>query len=93
MKKAYLLVYNDRLGSREDVKRFLNGSREVTTWRADIPNSFYVISEVDANTLSKLIRNELGAGRFILSEITSNVGGWLPPQTWYLLNKKALKPK
>jgi hypothetical protein len=93
MKRAYLLVYNDRLGSREDVKRCLNGMSDVSTWRSDIPHSFYVISEADAATLTKIIREELGVGRFILSEISSNVGGWLPPETWYLLNHKKLKPK
>jgi hypothetical protein len=88
MKMAYLLVYNDALGSREDVKRCLNGMKEVITWRFDIPHSFYIISEADARTLGESIRERIGKGRFLIAEITQNKYGWLPPETWYLLNNK-----
>jgi hypothetical protein len=93
MKRAYLLVYNDRLGSRERVKQCLNEMSEVLTWRFDLPHSFYIVSDEDANALSKSIRARIGAGRFIIVEITSNKAGWLPPDTWYLLNNKAHRPK
>ncbi len=93
MKMAYLLVYNDALGSREDVKRCLNEMDAVITWRYDLPHSFYVVSEVDARTLADSIRERLGTGRFLIAEITTNKQGWLPKDTWYLLNNKADKPK
>jgi hypothetical protein len=93
MKMAYLLVYNDALGSREDVKRCLNEMDEVTTWRYDLPHSFYFVSESDARTLAESIRKRLGKGRFLIAEITDNKQGWLPSDTWYLLNNKAHKPK
>jgi hypothetical protein len=93
MKMAYLLVYNDALGSREDVKRCLNEMGEVITWRYDLPHSFYIVSEKDARTLGRIIRERIGAGRFLIAEITQNKGGWLPEETWYLLNNKIHKPK
>lgn len=93
MKRAYLLVYNDRLGSRETVKQCLNGMSEVVTWRSDLPHSFYIVSNEDATTLAKAIRHRIGAGRFVIVEITSNKGGWLPSATWYLLNNKINQPK
>jgi hypothetical protein len=93
MKSAYLLVYNDTLGTREDVKRCLEEMPEVATWRYDLPHSFYFVSEEDAHTLARIIRERIGAGRFIVVEVTSNKGGWLPNETWHLLNSKALKSK
>jgi hypothetical protein len=93
MKMAYLLVYNDALGSREDVKRCLEGMSEVINWRYDLPHSFYIVSEEDAHTLGRIIRERIGAGRFIITEVTPNKGGWLPSDTWYLLNNKTRKPK
>jgi hypothetical protein len=93
MRRAYLLTYNDALGSREDVKRCLNEMSEIATWRSDLPHCFYVVSETDARKLGTLIRDRLGTGRFLITEITDNKGGWLPSDTWYLLKNKILKPK
>jgi hypothetical protein len=66
---------------------------EVTTWRYDLPHSFYIVSEADARTLAESIRERLGKGRFLIAEITTNKQGWLPSVTWYLLNNKAHKPE
>lgn len=93
MRMAYLLVYNDTLGSREDVKRCLDEMNEVIYWRYDLPHSFYIVSEQDAHSLAAALRERMGDGRFIISEVTSNKGGWLPSGTWYLLNNKNHKPK
>jgi hypothetical protein len=93
MKRAYLLVYSDQLGSREDVKRCLEGMSEVITWRYDLPHAYYIISIEEANTLAKIIRDRMGKGRFIILEVTSNKGGWLPGESWYLLNQKTRQPK
>ncbi|MCA0153762.1 hypothetical protein [Winogradskyella vincentii] len=88
MRKAYLLVYSNSLGTREKVKNCLDKSNLVIHWRYDLPNAFYIISEDSANELSDMIRGKLGNGRFIVTEISSNKQGWLPRQTWDLINKK-----
>jgi hypothetical protein len=93
MKRAYLLIYNDRLGSRETISSALNAMSEVKLWRYDVPHTFYLISEEDAKTLAKSLRKRLGAGRFLITEITSNKGGWLPKETWHLLKSKSRKTK
>jgi hypothetical protein len=92
MKKAYILVYDDRLGSREQVKTCLNDLAEVLTWRFDLPHTFYFVSEAEALTIAELIRGRLGTGRFIIVEVTSNRGGVLSPETWYLFQNKTQKP-
>ena len=94
MRKAYLLAYSTTLGSRDEVKAVLNQLPEVLTWRYDMPNTFYIISEADAGALAKLIRAASGSkGRFIVTEITTNRNGWLTPESWYLINEKRVKPK
>ena len=91
MKKAYLLVYSDSLGSRSKVKECLNSIEIIATWRYDMPNCFYLISEFSASELSKSIRKELGRGRFLITEISDNRQGWLPSKTWHLIKFKKHK--
>jgi hypothetical protein len=94
VRRSYLLVYSDTLGTRDQLKALLSELEEVVTWRYDLPHSFYIISDEDANTLAKAIRVRRGnKGRFIITEIASNKQGWLTPESWYLINKKKRKPK
>ncbi len=88
MKKAYLLVYSDILASREQLKNCLTSIDEVYTWRYDMPNCFYLISEYSADEIAKSIRTYFGKGRFLITEISSNKQGYLPKETWYLINEK-----
>lgn len=88
MRKAYILVYSGSLGNSEKVKNCLSKINQVIHWRTDMPNSFYIISTDTANDIAKSIRKEIGNGRFLITEITSNKQGWLPTETWELINKK-----
>ena len=90
MRKAYLLVYSDSLGTREQVKNCINEIGLIIHWRYDMPNSFYLISENTAQQISDKIIGKMGWGkRFLITEITSNKQGILPRETWDLINKKS----
>lgn len=94
MRKAYLLVYSSRLGSRAEVTEWLNAMPKVINWRFDMPNCYYLISESSATELSVRLREIAGKdGRFLVSEITSNKSGWLPKETWNLIRNKRGQPK
>lgn len=94
MRKAYLLVYSNSLGDRDEVRECVDELPEIINWRHDMPNSFYLISEHDADDIAEAIREYFGTGgRFIVSEVTDNKQGWLPSKSWYLLNKKRHKKK
>ncbi|HED07288.1 MAG TPA: hypothetical protein ENI57_04135 [Ignavibacteria bacterium] len=93
MRKAYILVYSDVLGTREEVKKCMDSIPQVDTWRYDLPNSFYIISEYSADEIARAINNFTGKTNFIVSEITSNKQGWLSEETWYLINNKTHMPK
>lgn len=88
MRKAYILVYSDSLGTREVVKNCLNNIGLIIHWRHDMPNSFYIISESSAQELSDSIVKKLGKKRFLITEISSNKQGMLPKETWDLINNK-----
>ena len=47
-RRAYLFVYAADLGDREDVKDHLDDLPEVLHWRCDLPNAFYLVSDVSA---------------------------------------------
>ncbi len=94
MKKAYLLAFSETLGTQEQVKAFVEKMTDVTTWRYDLPHAFYLISTVDAKTLSERLRELAGdKGRFIIAEITENSSGWLTLESWHLIQHKQQKPK
>lgn len=88
MKKAYLFVYTDTLGTREEIKNCLNSIGLIIYWRYDMPNTFYLISKYSASEISKAIRKYFNKGRYIVSEITENKNGYLPSKSWYLINNK-----
>lgn len=92
MNKAYLLVYADSLGTREEVTSCVDSIPEVETWRYDMPNCFYLVSAYDSVDIARAIRKYFGnRGRFLVTELTDNKFGWLPSKTWYLLRHKRHK--
>lgn len=90
-KKSYLLAFSDSLGSQEKVKACLDKLSEVEYWRFDMPYAFYIISDKSASTIASAVRAELGDGRFLITEISSNKQGWLPKASWTFINDKKLE--
>ena len=94
MKKVYIFIYTGRVGTREEVKDVIDSIPEIIAWRSEIPHSFYIVSESNADFLADIFLQRLGKkGLFLVSEISNNYQGWLPKRTWHLLNKKELPPK
>lgn len=79
---VYLLIYSDAVGTRDEIIDVLNHMNSVSDWRYDIPNSFYVVSDVSASLLSHMFREKLPSGRFLFVEITGNRQGFLPRGAW-----------
>lgn len=94
MKKSYLLVYSGAVGDRDKVKKILNQLYMIETWRYDLPNCFYLVSEYSAKQISEELRSKFdNQGTFIVSEISTNSYGWLPDGAWHLIQNHAHKPK
>lgn len=93
MSKAYLFLYDDVVGSREQLKAVLSAMPQVTTWRFDLPHCFYVISPYSAGDLyNAFIQMNGKKGRFMFIEASTNSQGLMLPDTWYLLTHKTHKP-
>lgn len=88
MSAVYLLVYSDTCGSREFVKRWVNSKPLITTWRYDLPNSFYLVSDSDVNVLTAELRKHCGSkGRFLITKLEKDRNGFLPKETWAFIKK------
>ena len=93
MRKVYLLAYSDQAGLRDRIKRWADRSELVVTWRTDLPNTFYLVSEADAEELCDDLTEHMKKPlRFIITEIAENKQGRLPRETWYLLRNRSLMP-
>ena len=90
--KKYLLVYGKELGSHAEIKGCLDSMPEiVSSWRTELPNSFFVLSDVNAKTLGTLIKEcrKVDTPRFLITEISDNNWGWLVKDSWTFLGRKA----
>lgn len=84
---CYLLAFDDACGSPEDVESFLDSAPEVLNWHTCLPNSYFVVSEHDADELKSCFREFAGArGRFLIANMTETErNGWLPKSVWNLM--------
>ena len=94
MRKSYLFIFSDRVGTRAEVQKVIDNMPEVITWRFEL-NSFFLVSESSATELSKSFKEETNheSGKFLITQITGNKQGWLSSRAWHVINKKKLKPK
>lgn len=85
---AYLLVFNEKVGTRKDVQAFLDTISEVTYWYGCLPNAVFLTSTATAGTVSDRIKERFGTEsgqRFFVTEVHSDRQGWLPKNVWHLL--------
>ena len=76
---AYLFIYDDDAGAREEIRGYIDKLPEILNWRCDMPHAFYLVSECSAREVAEKIRSFTGdEGRFLVSEVTGNKQGWLP---------------
>jgi len=94
MDKSYLFIYNDEVGTRDELEGYLNKMLKIVHWRYDMPNMFYITSEYSADQIAQEFESIAGTkGRFIFMEYNSNSQGRLLSESWFLLQNKYHKPK
>lgn len=94
MINAYILLYGDQV-AREVVRAWADSCDLVYTWRYDLVGSIYLISAYSAKELAEQFREFCAPAkvRFLVTEVTENRWGWMPPETWYLFRHKRQQPK
>jgi hypothetical protein len=91
MRRLFLFVYSDALGTRDQIKQAVESNQYVLTWRYDLPHCFYLVAEVSARTLAESIKQALPNGYFVISRADDDFWGWNYPETWHLFENKYLK--
>lgn len=90
-KKSYVLIYSDDLGTREEVRDFLDAQSKILNWRWELPNAFFLVSELSAHELAALVHRLNEKARFLITEYAAvNSEGWLGNNAWKILNEQAL---
>lgn len=89
MKRGYIIVTNDKFGSRSSLTEFLNNIDGVSYWYACMPNSVFYISTLSAKEISTMVDQKFGTGggqRHFITEVTNDRNGWMPKQVWHMFS-------
>ncbi len=94
-KWAYLFVYDDKVGTRDEIKAFLDSRPEILNWAYCMPHSFFLVSNRTASGIRELISSfNKNGGRFIIVDVKTDRDGWLPRSYWdWLSNPKGVNEK
>ncbi len=94
MNKSYLLVFNSNVGNREDLVTIRDQCETVITWRYDMTNAIYLVSQNSAFEICEELErlNPPGDSRYMVLEYNGNAQGRTSEDTWFLLNNKYHKP-
>ena len=85
---AYLIVFNEKIGTRKDVQAFLDSLPEVTYWYGCLPNAVFFTARVGAGAISEQVKARFGTDsgqRYFITEVHSDRQGWMPKNVWHLL--------
>ena len=93
--KAYLFIYGNAVGSREEMVEFVDNIPQIENWRYELPNTFYLISNLSSQELYTIIqKRNREIGVFLIMEINpSNMQGWLSKESWDFLVSEYEKDK
>lgn len=89
---AYLLVFNEKVGTRGPVQEFLNTIPEVTYWYGCFPGAIFLTSTLPAGQISDKIKAHFGTDsgqRWFITEVHQDRQGWAPKQVWHMLKNPA----
>lgn len=84
---AYIILFNDELGTRKAVQDFLDNEPQVTYWLSCMPNCVFFTSSLTADQMAKKVRSKFGTGngqRFLVVEAHKDRQGWLPKKAWHM---------
>ena len=95
MRRSFILTYAKSLGTTEQVKEWADKSPLVITWRYEMWESIFLISEHSADKLCEDLIKTFGRNcRFIICEYEEDKGkcqGLLTPDSWHFLREKVHK--
>lgn len=86
--KAYIISFYQQEVSDDELMKFLDTQDEILNWRNEFPNTVFVVSNDNAESLTELIAEEFPQSSFIVAEyVRHNSNGLLDEETWEFLNE------
>jgi hypothetical protein len=86
--KAYIISFYQQEISDDELVEFLDDREEILNWRNYIPNTVFVVSDKNAQLLTRVIGDEFPDSSFIVAEyVPYNSDGLLDEDSWEFLNK------
>lgn len=91
MRRPYVVVLGENF-PRAELLDFIDKDARFGCWFFSMPNSFFVYSSIDANTIDAFIQEKIGSKyRYFVSEVNlSNYQGWMPKSHWAIFNNKGV---
>ena len=84
--KSYLFTYSQAC-TQEYVQAVLNDTKGVQTWIAPFPYAAILVSNLNTQDLSAILRDRLPNVWFMVAEMNpQSVNGWLPGNLWEYVN-------
>ena len=84
--KSYLFTYSQAC-AQEQAHAVLNDTQGVQTWVSPFPYAAILVSTLNTQDLSAILRNRLPGVWFMVTEMEhQNVDGWLPGDLWDYVN-------
>ena len=85
--KAYIVSFYQQEISDGELVEFLESRDEILNLHMEIPNTVFVVSNKNAQSLSRLIEKEFPESSFIVAEyVPYNSDGLLDEESWNFLN-------
>lgn len=89
MSYSYVLSYDTRKVSQDEVYGYLKNNNDITAWYAPFPGTAIVISDASASDLSEAFINSFGEFDHLFTDITADeqdTQGWLDEEAWNYIN-------
>ena len=87
--RAYMIVFNEELGTRKQVQDFLDALPEVIYWYGCLPNCIFFTSFIDVEAIYKKVTLRFGLDggkRFLVVGVNDERQGWLPKAAWRIFS-------
>lgn len=84
---SYMVVFNDRLGKRQEVLDLVDATSEISYWYSCLPHCVFLTSTLTANEIAEKFFEKFGreqGNRFLVMEVHKDRQGWLPKKAWHL---------
>ena len=84
---AYILVFDDKLGTRQEIQNYLDTRPEILNWFACMTNAIFIVSDQTATSLQQIVSQfNKNDAYFVILDVKTDKNGWLPKAAWNFMN-------